>query len=252
MKWMVLVTAATAALVGCSHSPIEPETPRSDNAAALNVQLGIAYLRQGDLSIAKEKLEKAVKQNPRDPNAHSALALLYERLGKPAEVDAQYRIALRLAPQNPDISNNYAIYLCRNGRAEEGVKRFIEAARNPLYRTPEAAYTNAGVCLRNVKRFEEAEANLKRARQIEPGYAEAAYQLGDLQLDRGRSGDARAQVDQYLAVFNATPELLLLGVRSAQALGDRSGAEKYARRLHVEFPGSSQERALPDLNRNSG
>jgi len=42
------------------------------------------------------------------------------------------------------VVNNYAVYLCQNGRTDEGVRRFEEAAHNALYRTPEAAYTNAG------------------------------------------------------------------------------------------------------------
>jgi len=239
-------------LAACSNSPIEPETSRSDNAAALNAQLGIEYLRQGNLAIAKEKLERAEKQNPRDPNVHSALALLYERLGKPQEVDEHYRTAVRLAPQNPDISNNYAVYLCKTGRIEEGVRRFLAAARNPLYNTPEVAYTNAGVCQRTAKRFEEANVNFKRALQIRPNFAEAAYQLGDLQFDQGKVGDARAQVDQYLASFSPTPDLLLLGVRVASAAGDRLAALKFARRLQLEFPDSQQTRALPNLSRNPG
>jgi type IV pilus assembly protein PilF len=239
-------------IVACAGTPHDPERSAKSNAAAVNTQLGIAYLRQGQLALAKEKLERAEKQNPRDPNVHSALALLNERLGKPAEVDRHYRTAVRLAPQNPDISNNYAVYLCRSGRTEEGMRRFLDAARNPLYRTPEAAYANAGVCLRNAKRFEEAQANFKRALEIRPNFAEAVFQLGELQLDRGNVTDARTQVDRFLSAFEATPDLLLLAVRATHALGDRLAAERYARRLRLEFPESRQTRAIPDLSRNPG
>ena len=243
---------AVVILAGCTGGPVERETSKTDNAAALNAQLGMAYLRQGNLEVAKEKLERAEKQNPRDPDVHSALALLYERINKPELVEQHYRTAVRLAPQNSDFSNNYAIYLCKTGKSEEGVRRFLEAARNPLYRTPEAAYTNAGVCLRNAKRYAEADANFKRALQSRPNYSEAVYQLGDLQIAQGQPQEARAQVERYLAAFNATPDLLLLGVRAAQATGDRLAAEKYARRLRVEFPGSQQARAIPELSQNPG
>jgi len=247
-----VAVAALLAMTACTSSPVEPETSRSDNAAALNAQLGMAYLQQGNLAIAKEKLERAEKQNPHDPNVHSALALLYERLGKPQQVDEHYHAAVRLAPQDPDISNNYAVFLCKSGRTEEGVRRFMDAARNPLYRTPEAAYTNAGVCLREAKRLDEADVNFKRALQVRPNFAEAAFQLGELQLDRGNLNGARTQVDEYLAAFEATPDLLLLGARAATALGDRLAAEKYARRLRLEFPDSRQQRELSDLKRNPG
>jgi type IV pilus assembly protein PilF len=252
MKLLATSAAMAMLLGGCGGSPIQPEKSRGDNAAAINVQLGYAYLQQGNLSLAKEKFERAETQNPRDPNVHSALAILYERLGKTKEVDEHFRTALRLAPHNPEISNNYAVYLCRNGRTEEGLRRFRTAAEDPLYRTPDSAYTNAGVCLRNAGRLDDAEANFKRALLLRPNSAEAAYQFSDLQFTRGRVKDARTQVDQYLASYDATPELLLLGVRTAHALGDRLAAEKYARRLRVEFPGSAQVRAIPSLDQNPG
>jgi type IV pilus assembly protein PilF len=89
-----------------------------------------------------------VTENPNDPNVHSAMAMLQDRLGHPEKADKEFKAALSLGPRSPDVLNNYAIYLCRNGRVDEGVKSFEEAAHNALYRTPEAAYTNAGVCLR--------------------------------------------------------------------------------------------------------
>lgn len=249
----LLAALAALSLIACTSTMpgSQQSTPR-DNASSYNVQLGIAYLQQGNLPVAKEKLERAEKQNPRDPHVHSALALLYERLGKPALVDEHYRTAVRLAPEDPDILNNYAVYLCKTNRAEDGVKRFLEAARNPLYGTPAAAYTNAGVCLRNARKLDEAEANFRLALRSRPNFAEAAYQLGELDMERGRPASTRVQIDTYLAAFAATPDLLLLGVRASQAQGDRMAAEQYARRLRAEFPGSRQTRSLPELIRNPG
>lgn len=247
----VAALLAALALAGCTTTHSGPKT--SDTSAAeYNVQLGYAYLRQGNLPVAKEKLERALEQDPSNPAVHSALGLLYERLGDPKAADRHYSSALRLAPKDPEIENNYAIYLCRNGRAVEGVKRFEQAARNPLYRTPEAAYTNAGVCQRGAGLFAEAEANFRRALQLRPNYAEAAFQLGDLRLQQGETDAARTDLDQYLGSFRATPELLLLRVRIARASGDRVAEEKYSRMLRMDFPESEQTRALGNLPRNPG
>jgi len=253
-----LRTAAAAATLiaallpaGCTTTHSGPET--SDTSAAeYNVQLGYAYLRQGNLAVAKEKLERAAEQDPGNPAVHSALGLLYERLGDPRAADRHYSTALRLAPGEPEIENNYAIYLCRNGRVTEGVQRFEQAARNPLYRTPEAAYTNAGVCQRGAGLEAEAEANFRRALQLRPNYAEAAYQLGDLRLQKGETDAARTDLDTFLKSFRATPELLLLRVRIARASGDRLAEEKFSRMLRMDFPDSEQTRALGTLTRNPG
>jgi len=223
----------------------------SEKAATLNKQLGTVYLRQGNLALAKEKLERAEKYNPRDPEIHSVLALLYERLDIPKEVEAHYKTAIRLAPDNPGILNNYGIYLCKNGRPEEGVKRVLEAAKNPLYRTPEVAYTNAGVCLRAAKKLDEATASFRRSLSIAPNNPETVYQLGDLDRERGQVAQARDLVDKYLTSNEATADLLGLGVRLARAQNDRMAEEKYLRRLRVEFPGSNQLRELTEQKRSN-
>lgn len=235
-----------ALLLGTACASAE-ERSAQQQAAAANLALGVAYLRQGNLAVAQEKLAKALKQNPRDADVHTALAVLHERLGNRSQVDSHYRSALRLAPKSPEIQNNYAVYLCRTGRAQEGVRRFQQAAANPLYRTPEAAYTNAGVCLRTAKRPEEAQRSLERALAVRPSYAEATYQLGDLHLERGRADEALRLLESFLGRFEATPDLLLLGVRGARQACDRLAFERYARRLRVDFASSDQARAAATL-----
>jgi type IV pilus assembly protein PilF len=249
---ILLVAALMVVLAGCVASAPQMSKASSDEAAGFNVQLGIGYLQQGNLVVAKEKLERAERESPHDPKVHNAMGLLYERLGDPKRADEEYRTALRDAPKDPEIANNYAVFLCQSGRTEEGVKYFMVAARNPLYRTPEAAYTNIAVCLRAAHRDDEAKQNLQRALAIKPNFAEAAYQLADLEFTGGHLNDARATLTHYTDSYEATPDLLLLGVRIARAMGDRVAAERYARSLRMDFPSSEQARALADLNHNSG
>jgi len=245
----LLVGVAALALSACSsgHS-----ARKKSDASTYNMQLGMAYLNQGDLGLAKEKLDRAVAENPGDPNVHSAMAMLQDRLGHPEAADKEFKAALNLGPRNPDVLNNYAVYLCRTGRTDEGVKSFEEAAHNALYRTPEAAYTNAGVCLRGAKQDTQAAMSFRRALQVKPNFAEAAYQLADLDFQRGEIQDAKETVDQFIASYEATPDLLLLGVRINRKLGDRMAEEKFARKLRLDFPGSDQARALAELSHNPG
>jgi type IV pilus assembly protein PilF len=246
-----LLSAVAAALLatGCASSN---GAKKKSDASNYNMQLGVSYLNQGDLGLAKQKLDRAMAENPDDPNVHSAMAMLQERLGHPDKADAEFKTALSLARGNPDVQNNYAVYLCRTGRTDEGVKYFEEAAHNALYRTPEIAHTNAGVCLRNAKQDTQAAMSFQRALQIKPNFAEAAYQLADLDFERGELEEARATVDQYVASFEATPDLLLLGVRITLKQGDRMAQEKFARKLRLDFPSSDQARALAELSHNPG
>jgi type IV pilus assembly protein PilF len=243
--WLICGGAAALLLAACASH--KQKTDKAHEAAIYNVQLGLAYMSQGDLERAKEKLDRALSQDADSADVHSARAQLFARLGEKDKADSEYRAALRLAPQDPRMVNNYAVYLCQNGRSDDGVKRFLEAARNPMYPTPEAAYTNAGVCLRSAKRDEEARVNFARALQLKPNFAEAQFQLANLQFDHGELVPARTGIDGFIGTYNATPDLLLLAVRVARAQGDRVAAQRYARKLQLDFPGTDQARALAAL-----
>jgi type IV pilus assembly protein PilF len=233
---------------GCANTRPQ-HANRPHDAAAYNVQLGIAYMNQGDLARAKDKLDRAVGQDPNNAEVHSSRAMLFERMHDLDKADAEFRTALRLAPHDPQVINNYAVYLCQNGRTDEGVKRFLEAAHNALYQTPWAAFTNAGVCLRAAKRDDEARVEFNSALQVRPNFGEAAFQLAELEFQHGELAPSRAHIDGFLGSFEATPDLLLLGVRVARAQGDRMAAQRYARRLQLDFPGTDQARALAGLDR---
>ena len=234
-------------LVACSGNA-KRQTEKAHDAAVYNVQLGLAYMNQGELERAKDKLDRALEQDPGSADVHSARATLFARLNQKDKADEEFRAALRLAPHDPRMVNNYAVYLCQNGHYDEGVKRFLEVAHNGLYPTPEAAYTNAGVCLRAAKRDDEARVNFMRALQLKPTFAEAEFQLANLQFEHGEFAPARAGIDSYIGTYNATADLLLLGVRIARAQGDRLGAQRYARKLQLDFPGTDQARALAQLD----
>ena len=217
---------------------------REQAAARINLQLGLGYLQQGNLPIAKEKLERALSQDPHNAEIHGAMALLDQRLGKDKEADKEFRTALDLDSHDPSMLNNYAVFLCSHQRPDEGVRYFEQAATNPLYRTPWAAYTNAGVCMRAAHRDADAAQRFARALQSNPAYSEAVFQASELDLQQQKLADARLRIDLFLLNNPATPDLLLLAYRIAQAQKDSTSQQRYGARLMQEFPGSEQARAL--------
>jgi type IV pilus assembly protein PilF len=247
----VAITAVLLAvlLAGCVN---EQKQQQRRDAAIYNTELGIAYMRRGDLAIAQTKLDRALEENPDDPDVHSARALLFARLQQPAQADREFREALHLAPKNPDFQNNYAVYLCSAGRNDEGVQTFLAAAHNPEYLTPELAYVNAGICLRASHHDVEAFQMFVDALTIRPNFAQALWQLADLNFSEGKLADARQEIDAFIASNQETPDLLLLAVKVTRAQHDQLDAELYARRLQLDFPNSAEARELAYLGRNPG
>lgn len=239
------VLVALSVLSGCAFVPAANAQSAAQTALAAanaNVQLGVGYLRQGNLAVAQQVLERAFAQNPKDPNVHTALGLLYERLAQPERADDHYGRAVKLAPQDPEVLNNYAVFLCRRGQAPRGEKMFLQAAANPLYRTPEVALTNAGVCARGAGRTVEAEQYLRRALSLKPAFADALLPLAEISLAKGNAFNARAFLERLLSAAPATAEALALGMRIETAAGDAAAVNAYRARLAREFPQSAAAR----------
>lgn len=213
-----------------------PQLSAAEQAAQANVQLGVGYLRQNNLGVAQQVLERALAQNPKDPAVHTSLGLLYERLALPLQADKHYARAVKLAPRDPSVLNNYAVFLCRNGEAPRGERLFLQAAANPLYRTPEVALTNAAVCARSNARVPAAEQYLRKALNLRATFPDALYQMSEISLEQGKALAARAFVQRLLSVGPATPEALWLGVRVERVAGDQAAVTDYLRRLEREFP----------------
>jgi type IV pilus assembly protein PilF len=243
---VAMTMLATACTTTNSSRPVDEK-----EAAAANVRLGTAYLRQGNLSLAKDKLEKAERQDPRNYEVQYAMALLSEQLQQDAEAEKHYQSALKLAPKNAGVNNAYAGLLCRNSKVDQALKLFDAAASDPLYSTPWIASTNAAICLRSDKRNADAIPYLERAIQLRPDYYPAVIELADLQIGIGKPELARAVVDRFLSIGRKSADVLLVAVRAAMAQGDRGATDVYARLLRRDFPDSAQTRALPQLLQGS-
>ncbi len=239
-------------LVGCVPSRSVPEPRSLEDAAQYNTQLGFNYLRSGNLPEAKVKIERALEQNPRYAMAHVAAGLLYDQLGEAKKADGHFSRAVALEGDNPEILNNYAVFLCRNNQPEKGQRYFLKAATNPLYRTPEAAYFNAGTCARSGGNLQQAEQHFRRALDIRPDFPGPLLQMADIEYRSERFLSARAFLERFLAAASANPDSLWLGVRIERALGNAALADQYAERLKREYPMSVQTRELLESERNTG
>jgi len=239
MNRIRLATILGALLItqaGCITTESNPVETSPEDAAKANLQLGANYLQRGDLELAREKLEKSVSQDPKLPATRIYLAILYERIGDRKLAEQNYRTALKLDPNSPDVTNSYGGYLCRTDRRREGLEYFRKAGENPLYRTPEVAFTNAAVCALGIPDQKAAETYLRRALEANPMFREALLRLSLLSLDTERPLQARAFLERFHSAGPATMDSLSLGVRVETALGDQVAAEAYRERLRNEFP----------------
>ncbi len=209
-------------------------------AAALNVQLGQSYLGRGQLDLAMEKLQKAVKLDPKSSDAHTVIAVLYEQIGNRPKAEEHYRIAYRLAPESGDTNNNLGRYLCNAGKLEESDPYFARALLDPFYRHPETALSNRAACASKAGNRELAERSLRAALERAPDLPEALLMMSQLAFQNTDFMKARAFLERYLARVPADPAILVLGMQIESKLGNARAEQDYRDRLLSEFPESEQ------------
>ena len=240
MRLQIAVAALGLALAACTTTEVQPPTgSKADlhEAARLNTQLGIDYMRKGQTDLALEKLKKALDQDPDLAIAHSVIALIYQGRGEADEAEDHYREALDLNANDASTLNNFGTFLCGQNEIDDAEKIFLKAARNKDNPAAADAWANAGTCVRkNPKGLERAEGYLREALRLDPKHPNALVQLAQLSYDRKEYLRARAFLQRYEIVARATAQTLWLGAQNERALGDLVSARNYERRLRTEFP----------------
>lgn len=252
MRSAVLALCAVCIGAGCAGTDAQRFEQHPERASEINLELGMDYLRRGDLKTAKEKIDRAVEQNPRNAMAQATAGLLYHRLGESGKASGHFERAMALDPKNPDILNNYAVVLCQQQRYERGEKLALQTATNPLYKTPERGYLNAGNCARDAGNFKAAEEHYRRALQTRPKFGVALFEMANLEFKQSNYMSARAFLERYLQVSRANASTLWLGVQIERNLGNANAAGEYAQRLKNEYPTAAETKALLETERNSG
>lgn len=232
-------------LAACTSMPAQ-EPSKNRRMAEANVQLGVAYMRQGELETALMKLNRALEQDPKLPSAHHSIAILYQRLGNDALAEEHYKASLRLNPDESTAQNNYGRFLCSKGRYAEAEEHFIKAAGNPLYNSIAGALTNAGVCANRIPDVNKAENFFRQALEHDQQYAPALLQMAGLTFNAGNHLSARAYLERFKGVTSHNAESLWLGVRIEDALGDKDASSSYALLLKNKFPDTQQAKDLKE------
>ena len=249
MKTGNLLLGAMAAILlgsGCISTTTGPPEKKADqaDAAELNYQLGARYYRKGDYDLARDRLQLALKQDPKNPFAWSTLGLTYEALGNVRLAEDAYENAVRVAPRDYKIQENYAVFLCRQDRFDDAREYFDKAIKAPTNDYSEQTYTNAGVCMMQKPDHVAAEAYLRAALERRPNYGEALLQMSVLFFETGDNMRARAFLQRYLGSNMPTAPVLYHGILIEEKLGDDTARREYTLQLLRDFPDSAEAQRI--------
>lgn len=212
------------------------------NRARIHTELGAIYFQGGNMAVALEELRIALNADSSYFQAYSIRGLVYGALKEYSKAEADFRMALSIAPNDPEVNNNYGWYLCDTGKERQSIAYFLNALKNPLYETPDRAYTNAGTCALKAGDLEGAQGYLLQALQFSRnGGLPARFQLAKLFYRRGLFDEARIYLNDALKMMEPpTAEALWLGVRLERKASNRAAEGSYASQLRSRYPTSPE------------
>ena len=222
----------------------QPAEGEQQQRAKVHTELGSLYLLDGRSAIALEEARIALSADPDYAPAYNLLGLIHMVLDETRLAEDNFEKALRLAPGDPEISNNFGWFLCQTGRERRSIAYLMAAAKNPLYATPTKPYTNAGVCSVRLKDDKAAEEYLLTALRLSATNTQALYWLADIAYRQGRHSEARQWATDIERMMEPTAEVVWLALRIERKLGNREAEARYASQLRRRFPGSPEQRLL--------
>jgi len=247
--WTALVLTAVALLAGCAanrmdgtQSELKTSSDQTDNQkrARIRLQLAIGYYEQRQMPVALDEIKQALLADPDFSEAYNVRGLIYMNMGENRLAEDNFLHAIKLAPDNPDLSNNYGWFLCQTDRPAQAIPYFEASLKSRMYQSPAKALNNAGVCSLKMKDERSAERYFSQAFQADPGYPATSANLAKLYFDRQDYERARFYIGRVTKADVLSADVLWLAIRVERKIGDRAAEASLATQLRRRHPNSSE------------
>ncbi|MFI4939156.1 MAG: type IV pilus biogenesis/stability protein PilW [Burkholderiales bacterium] len=251
-RWAAIFVSALL-LAGCAsnrHGSADGELPTSSDQtnvqkrAAIHLELAVGYYQRHEMKVALDEIKQVLQADPGSSEAYSMRGLIYMDMDETRLAEENFLHAIRLAPNNPDFSNNYGWFLCQNGRPRESIAYFEATLKSRNYTSPGKAMNNAGICSLKLEDTVAAEKYFLRAFQFEPGNTGINLNLAKLYYGRQDYERSNFYVGRVIKAEVYDADVLWLALKIAHKLGDRLAEATLGAQLRHYQPDSLEYSAF--------
>jgi len=238
----ILVGGCASHQTGDSKGELATSSDQTDNQkrARIRLQLAIGYFEQGQSSVALDELKQALTADPAMSDAYNVRGLVYMGMGETQLAEENFLHAIKLAPNDPDLSNNFGWFLCQSGRPAQAIPYFESTLSNRTYQSPAKAMYNAGVCSLKLNDQAAAERYFLQAFKIDPANPSVSASLARIYYDRHDYERARFYIGRVTKADVMNPDVLWLAIKVEHRLGDKAAEASLATQLRRRHPNSPE------------
>jgi tetratricopeptide (TPR) repeat protein len=176
---------------------------RYPNSARLMIGLGTALFARGNYDDAVTALLKGADLNPSDSRCYLFLSRAYD--SSPSQADAvieRFRRYAELEPENAKAVYYYAMSLWKGKRTEDAsldFQRIESLLKKSVSLDPKfaEAHLQLGNLFSDQKKYSDAIPEYLRARELNPELADAYYRLGQAYVRTGQKDRAQQEFQVY-------------------------------------------------------
>ncbi|WP_421864723.1 type IV pilus biogenesis/stability protein PilW [Motiliproteus sp.] len=201
------------------------------------------YIRLQQYEEAKRPLKQALTIDPKAANSLMLMAYVFQRQGESAIADDYYQQALKSAPADASVNNNYGIFLLTEQRYSEACQYLAKAANDPLYDQRTSALENLASCHVYAGDMDQAEQTYHQVLRLNPNSPNALIELGAIEYQRQQYGQSYQYFQQFSSLVRLrqaehSAKSLYLGILLARENSDPAKAATYALLLKSMYPNS--------------
>lgn len=197
---------------------VRPTPPAEGGGARDYLDRGRALLEQGRLNDAIDQLSRAASLDPKLSQAHSLLAVAYDRKGLHDRAEDSYKRAINVNENDPQALNNLGYSLYTGGNYRAAVDKLKKAAK--LAPSDARILNNLALAQVRLGKYDDAYKNFARAGGEFNGHSNLAALL----VRMGREDRAVEHLEAARRIQPGSPNVL----RQLAEIYERSGRKEKA------------------------
>lgn len=227
---------------------------KSDTQALQNyIRLATGYLEQNDLANTKRHLANAENLDNNNSEVFAIWGLVYAQEGEVDLAEEKFQRALRINSNNSQARNNYAAFLFANDRFEDAYEQLEQVVADAEYQARPQAFENLGLAALRLERIDAAENAFTRALQLNSNQLRSSLEMTSINLQKKDVLQARAFYRNYLNLLQLykigqTAHSLWVGIQLEHTLGNLENVYKYGDELEADFSSATETQLYLQLS----
>lgn len=214
------------------------------NKAEAHYKLGLSHALKNEYSEAYIDFQKAIELNPRHKESLNYLGFISTRFSKYDEAVSYYERAISIDRKYSEAMNNLGVLYLETKNWDEAIRYLLMALQNPVYPTPEKAYSNLGLAYLKKDDYQRSRDAINEALTRFHDYPWALHIRGLLLV---KQHDDDLAINEFLKVLRALPEYREAHWEIAKAYvrtGERDKAIKHFKKVAESGNGAISHEAM--------